>query len=148
MYSTILVGLALTVGAPAAKEPPKKESPTIVGEWTGEKATAGGKDKPVPPGGVIFVFTADGMLMVKEGGRVDAKAGGFTHDPKKTPAEIDLVEPGGKGSILGIYKIEGDTLPLCILGGNVAGGAPGRPSKFESPEGSQTMLMTFKRVKK
>jgi uncharacterized protein (TIGR03067 family) len=146
MYSTLLIGLAISLGAPGAKDPPKKEV-TIVGEWIGEKAVRAGKERPVPEGGITFTFTADGKMTVKEGAR-DAKEGAtYKLDTKKNPAEIDLIPPAGKDepNILGIFKIEGDTLTICIGGGSKE--ASERPTKFESAEGSKTMLMTLKRKK-
>ncbi|MSR54003.1 MAG: TIGR03067 domain-containing protein [Gemmataceae bacterium] len=143
MYSTLLIGLALSVGAPAGKEAPKKEAPSIVGEWHGEKAVGGGKERPVPSGGIVFTFSADGMFKVKEGANEKPDTAKYKIDAKKSPAEIDM-EAGAKGSILGIFKIDGDTLTICITGGKDGE----RPTKFESLEGSRTMLMTFKRAKK
>lgn len=145
MFPSLLIGIALTVGAPS-KDPPAKDAASIVGEWVGEKAVAGGKDRPVPEGGITFTFTADGKLSVKEGPRERADTGTYTTDPKKNPAEIDIIPPADKKdpTIQGIYKLDGDTLTLCF--GRGMGG--GRPTKFESPEGSDVMLMTLKRVKK
>ena len=73
MFASLLVGLAVTVGAqdkkdPPAKDPPAKDAP-IVGEWVGEKAVAGGMERPVPAGGITFKFGADGSLSVTEGKR-------------------------------------------------------------------------------
>ena len=102
MYSSLLLGLALSVGAPAAKEAPKKEVPSIVGEWIGEKAVAGGKENPVPEGGISFTFTADGKLKVKAGANEKPEAATYKIDTKKTPFEIDIEAPGEKGSIQGI----------------------------------------------
>ena len=39
MSPSLLVGLALAVGAPAPKGPPKKDPP-IVGEWVAQSAVA------------------------------------------------------------------------------------------------------------
>jgi uncharacterized protein (TIGR03067 family) len=145
MYQSVLIGLALVVGAPGAKDPPKKEV-TIVGEWIGEKAVRGGKERPVPEGGITFNFAADGKLTVKEGAREPKDGATYKVDAKKSPAEIDIIPPVGKDepTIQGIFKIDGDTLTICITGGQ--GGE--RPTKFESPEGSRTMLMILKRAKR
>jgi uncharacterized protein (TIGR03067 family) len=138
----VLLAVAVGLSAPAAKDPPKKDPPTIVGEWAGEKAEAGGMPLPVPAGGITMEFTADGKVVIREGAK-PPETGGYTADPKKTPAEIDLT-PSAKGkdiTLVGIYKVEGDTLTLCL------GIAGKRPDKFESPAGADCMLMTLKRAK-
>jgi uncharacterized protein (TIGR03067 family) len=145
MYPCLL--LCLAIAAPAPKDVPKKDAPSLVGEWEGEKATANGKDLPVPPGGVGFTFNADGTMTMREGKRAPRPAR-YTADPKKDPAEFDILPPDDKadrGVFVGIYKIEGDTLTVCA-----AVGPPGtaRPTKFEAPEGSNVRLVVFKRVKK
>ncbi|HEX3152581.1 MAG TPA: TIGR03067 domain-containing protein [Gemmataceae bacterium] len=146
MNCSLLLGLALAVGAPAVKdkEPAK---PSIVGMWEGEKAVAGGKELPVPPGGISFTFEEDGKLHIREGKRDKMDTGSYKLDPKKDPAEIDLMPPADKKEpiVSGIYKIDGDTMTLAF-----SRGAPGgaRPTKFESPEGSEVIVMTLKRVKK
>jgi uncharacterized protein (TIGR03067 family) len=146
MYASLLIGLAVVVGAPKGKDLPKKEA-TIVGEWIGEKAHAGGKELPVPEGGITFTFAADGGLTVKEGNRQKPDAGSYKLDPKKDPPEIDLIPPTDKKEPLlpGIYKLDGDTLTLCFSRGGPGGE---RPKNFESPEGSQVIVMTLKRAKK
>ena len=146
MSASLLIGLALAVGAPGPKEAPKKDA-SIVGEWIGEKAVAGGKELPIPEGGVGFTFTADGKLMVKEGPKPKPDAGTYKLEAKKDPAEIDLMPPADKKDpiVQGIYKLDGDTLTLCF-----SRGGPGqdRPKKFESPEGSNVVVITLKRAKK
>ena len=146
MHASLVVGLALSLGAPAPKEGEKKDT-SIVGEWVGVKAVAGGKERPVPAGGVTFTFTADGKFLVREGKREKADEGTYKVDPRKDPAEIDIMAPEDKkqGTIPGIYKVEGDTLTLCIARG---GPESERPTKFESPDGARVMLMTMKRAKK
>ena len=144
MYSSLLIGLALSIGAPGAKEAPKKEAPSIVGEWIGQKAIAGGDEGPVSDCGFFSVtFMADGMLKTKVGTRENPAAGTYRLDAKKTPFEIDLIAPKG-GSKLGIYKIDGDTLTIC----HSADKGAARPTMFESPEGSKIILMVLKREKK
>src|SRR5688572_32146612 len=133
MHTVLLLGLAVGLGAPAAKDAPKDKG-SIVGDWVGVTAVTGGKDRPAPEGGVTFSFAADGKLSIKEGGRDRPAARTYKVDPKKDPAEIDILPLEGKDApaALGIYKIDGDTLTLCI-----GGAAPSeRPTKFASPEGS------------
>lgn len=145
MSTALVLALALVAGAPNKKDPPAKEPPSIVGEWVGETAVSGGKPKPpAPDGGITFTFTADGKLLVREGKRDKPEEGTYKADPKKSPAEIDLVpQTAGNGPTLqGIYKIDGDTLTFCF-----ALGAE-RPTEFASPVGSQVMLITCKRAKK
>jgi uncharacterized protein (TIGR03067 family) len=143
MNAAILFGLVLSLGAPGEKDAAKKDAPSIVGEWDGEKAVKGGVELPLPEGGVKATFTADGKLIFKEGNK-DAEEGTYTVDAKKNPAEIDVVPPKESVTHLGIYKIDGDTLTICLGEKNAAT----RPTKFESPDGSSIFLVTLKRVKK
>lgn len=143
MNAAVLIGVVLAVAAPGDKDAPKKEAPTIVGEWDGEKAVRGGQEKPVPDGGVKVTFTADGKLIIKDGFK-DPAEGTYTVDAKKDPAEIELTPPKEDGSRIGIYKIDGDTLTICLADKN----STDRPTKFESPDGTNVMLITLKRVKK
>jgi len=141
--TSLFIALALVAGAPKPKDPPAKEPPSIVGEWVGESGTRGGQPHNPDPGTTI-TFTADGKLILKEGKRDKPEEGTYKADPKKSPAEIDLVpQIGGKGpTIQGIFKIEGDTLTLCFTMGS------DRPKEFASPAGSEIMLITCKRAKK
>jgi uncharacterized protein (TIGR03067 family) len=69
----------------------------------------------------------------------------FEIDPTKTPRTIDLLPDGGPNRdkrVLGIYKLDGEDLTICIA--DV--GQP-RPSGFEAKPGSKQTLQTFKRVK-
>jgi uncharacterized protein (TIGR03067 family) len=144
MYPSLLTALALTVAAPGPKDPPKKDTDRLLGAWAGEKAEAAGMPLPVPVGGMTMEFQPDGKLVIKEGAK-PPEAAGYTADPKKDPHEIDLTPPAAGGKVmtmLGIYKVEGDTLTLCLTVG------AGRPTKFESAAGQATMLLTFKRAKK
>ena len=144
MSASLLVGLALVVGAPAKKDSPAKEPPSLVGEWAAVSGVSDGKpDNPEP--GTTITFTADGKVLLKEG-KDDRKDEQVTYkcDPKKDPAEIEIVPPAKEKepTMLGIYKIEGDKLILCLsMGGE-------RPKEFASAAGSKFMLVTCKRAKK
>jgi uncharacterized protein (TIGR03067 family) len=143
MYSALMIGAALAIGAPIPKDPPKKDPPSIIGEWLAESAIQGGKPDP-PPAGATVTFTKEGKFVVKEGKDTRHEVD-FTHDPKKDPGEIDISEDAaGKGTrtMKGIYKIEGDTLLICLTRDGE------RPKTFESPAGSPNVLVTLKRPKK
>jgi uncharacterized protein (TIGR03067 family) len=144
MYPSLLTALALVAGAPAAKDPPKKDTNPLLGEWTGEKAETGGMPLPVPVGGMTMEFKPDGKVVMTDAGK-PPEEGGYKADPKKDPHEIDIVPPAAGGKVmtmLGIYKVDGDTLTVCLAA------AGERPKKFESAAGQATLLLTFKRAKK
>src|SRR5262249_16159847 len=144
MHTSLMLSIAVFVAAPAAKEAPKKDPPSILGEWVPESGVHGGKNAPPPPGSTI-TFTKEGKCFVKEGGDAKPDSMSFTFDPKKDPSEIDISEPRagmGEKAIKGIYKIDGDTMLICL---SIDGE---RPKAFASPAGSQSILITLKRVKK
>lgn len=65
-------------------------------------------------------------------------------DPSANPPAIDVLPDGGPSRgrrVLGIYKIEGETLTLCMA----APDQP-RPDVFEAAAGSGRSLMTFRRA--
>jgi len=136
--NTLVLGLAIIVAAPAPKEA-KKPEPTILGEWSLESAVFMGMPLPAPKGRNTINFTPDGKCITFAGDVATAETASFTHDAKKSPAEIDLIE--GKGMTMkGIYKIEGETLTICIaIDGQ-------RPDKFGAND--KFMMMTLKRMKK
>jgi uncharacterized protein (TIGR03067 family) len=143
MQTSLILGLALVVSAPIPKDAPKKDAPSLFGEWVPESAVIGGKVDPPPPGTKVTI-TKEGRFVMKESKDEQVEMD-FTFDAKKDPQEIDFAEPrGGMGqkAMKGIYKLEGDTLMICIaMGGD-------RPTAFTSPAGSMNMLITLKRAKK
>jgi uncharacterized protein (TIGR03067 family) len=68
-------------------------------------------------------------------------------DPTKKPATIDLAITSGndKGkSQVGIYKIDGDSITICLA----RPGETDRPTEFKSTEENGNILVTIKRKKK
>jgi uncharacterized protein (TIGR03067 family) len=66
-------------------------------------------------------------------------------DPARDPRTIDVIPDGGKDRgehVLGIYKLEGDRLTICMA----APGKP-RPNEFKADKGSGWTLRTFTREK-
>jgi uncharacterized protein (TIGR03067 family) len=137
----VLLTLALAVAAPTTKDA-KKDAPSIVGEWLAESAIESGKPDPPPPG-TTWTFMADGKSIITIGGAKGRDESSYTTDPKIDPPWLDVAASKGAAAMKGIYKVEGDTLTLCLIDG------PGdRPTKFESPAGSVFAVFTLMRVKK
>src|SRR4051812_16883520 len=137
MPTTLL--LALSLAAPNLKDKPKAE-PSVVGEWEVESITVNGRQSTTTPG-LNYVFTKDGKWQIfRDGQETSATlARGFTMDAKASPPTVDLITntAAANGSRLeGIFKVEGDTLTICRTRQKGAE----RPTKFESPEGSQITL--------
>ena len=137
-----LLGLALTIAAPAPKESPKPapaDNP-LLGEWVVESHIASGK--PIPQVGKPerVTVTKDGWKVKKE---LEAESN-LSLDLTKDPPHIDVWVPtqGEEARVRGIYKLDGDTLTVCYsLGAE-------RPTKFESLPRSGNWLLTLKRVNK
>jgi len=145
MTVTVLAGLALTIGAPALKDPPAK-APNIVGEWDVESVTVNGMPSGIK-GGTKYTFTADGKWLIERSGKpIVGPDRGFKTDPKASPPKVDLISSTAAAGtlLLGIYKVEGDTLTICGRRGNDVE----RPTSFDDSEGSGTTVYVLKRAKK
>jgi uncharacterized protein (TIGR03067 family) len=143
MQASILIGLALAVGAPVVTDPPQKEA-SIVGKWKLVGVTAAGRslgpDDHLP--NVEFEFAADGKYRVRVNGKADPEAT-YSADPSKDPAEVDFVDDKDGKKQQAIYKVEKDTLTLCWTEDRRL-----RPAKFEAAVGTRAVLQTFKRKPK
>jgi uncharacterized protein (TIGR03067 family) len=144
VQATLLLALAL--GAPALKDPPKK-GPTVVGEWEVESISTGGRQSNVGTG-LRYTFTADGKWLIHRDGEELAPQlrRGFVLDARADPPAVDLVSntaANNSARFQGIFKVEGDTLTLC---GTRQKGAD-RPTKFEAPDGSQVTIYVLRRAR-
>jgi uncharacterized protein (TIGR03067 family) len=149
---SLLAALALAVGAPVPKDPPKS-APSVVGEWVAERSTFAGSDRPLPREPVRYVFAPDGTWALYRGDRkLPGEGRTYAAGPGESPPAIDLFydevdadrdPPARRQVVRGIYKVDGDTLTLCLA---TAGGD--RPKTFESAAGLPSTRWVFKRVKK
>jgi uncharacterized protein (TIGR03067 family) len=142
MYSRCLILVALglmlhSLHNAAGQE--KTDIDRIQGSWKTNKVEVEGK--PPPPEFVEkgkFVFKGSKVSIFQDD-KVTEEAT-FVLDSAKKPPTIDLTATAGpgKGKITyGIYRLEGDTLTLCI--------GDKRPSEFKG-QGTAGLLQ-FKRVK-
>src|SRR5205085_10388653 len=132
------LGAGLVVAAAAAMADADKD---MVGTWEREKAELGGKDMGSPLKGPKLTIEAGGKYSSVVGQETDK--GTFTVDEKKSPRAMDIkseVSPDLKGkSIPAIYELKGDTMTVCY-----DLDLKDRPAKFESPEKSNVLLVTYK----
>lgn len=139
----ITVTAGLLAGADS-KDDAKKDLEKFQGKWEAVKLVRGGESMPeeqVKP--LRLVITGDKRVL-KVGEEVHSDAT-FKLDASKKPKTIDITVKEGPlegKTVKGIYTFEGDTHKICLtLEGDE------RPKDFESKEGSNHLLMIFKRAK-
>jgi uncharacterized protein (TIGR03067 family) len=138
----LVLGLALTLAAPAPKKADEAPPVKLEGEWTVE-SFEGPKEAAPPPGSITMRF-ADGKVTITEaGGKGHNEEAGYTVDQTKKPAQIDIKpEKGGDKLVLGIFEVKGDTLKICF-GKNVTE----RPTELKPDVAKGIMVINLKRVK-
>lgn len=116
----------------------------LAGTWALKASTLGGRDHNEDFKGMVLKIEGNNYVVGFD--TVEDK-GTLTVGTAKDHKTIDLkTKPDGlfKGRTMpGIYKIDGDTLTLCV---NTE--QPDRPTKYEAPEKTPLMLLTFVREKK
>ena len=127
----LVLGLAVSgaTAAPRLKDPPAKERASIVGEWVQDH------------GGRWHEFTAGGEVRV--GDVAGPRTTRYATDGQTSPAGLDLTHRDKKATWHGIYKIEGNTLTICL---SLHAGEP-RPTSFERSDDPPVSLQTYTRVK-
>jgi uncharacterized protein (TIGR03067 family) len=142
MFATLL---AMSLAAPALKEPPNKAA-DLAGEWIAESHVYSGRPRPQGKDPERHVFARDGTWTVYRGERKQPGDRAFradtTTDPPAITLKFDAAEQDGPESI-GIFKVTGNTLTLCYS----RAGSTRRPTAFESPPGSGINLIILKRAK-
>jgi uncharacterized protein (TIGR03067 family) len=142
MRAVLLIAV-LAVAAPVREgQRPSEKSlqDKLVGAWESVKVIGDGNPIDLT---MKIVFTPTEAHVWHDGVRMMDEDGRWAIDATKNPATIDI-DPNRKGDKreLGILKIEGDTLTICVI---LEGDGP-RPTEFKSAADSKTTLVQFKRV--
>jgi uncharacterized protein (TIGR03067 family) len=128
--------------AAAGKDEAPQDEDKIVGTWAFMSFEKGGQKEPEEDfKEAKLIFAADGKLTAKL--PKGEKGGTYKLDPAKKPKAITITTENG-GTILGIYKLERDTLTVCLGDEN----DNDRPTEFASKEGTKVVLVVLKREKK
>lgn len=143
MNAALLFGLAVGVSAPALKDPPRNAS-DIIGEWVVESVTIRGTQRQTA--NLVYTFTKDGKWIIhRDDNEVPTVHRTYTSNPKALPPTVELMSSMKGGDISrreGIYKVEGDTLTICVAEAGKA-----RPEKIESNARTGQTTYVLKRKK-
>jgi uncharacterized protein (TIGR03067 family) len=114
------------------------------GPWSVTSSIRDGQEAPADlVGSIRRIVDGDHVIWARDGKNFAGTK--VVYDVTKSPHAIDLIPDGGPHRdehILGIYKLEGETLTICVADA----GEP-RPAVFEAAAGSKRTLQTFRRIK-
>lgn len=135
------VALFLLASAARAADEPAGDLKALQGTWNIHAATLAARDHIDDFAGMKLVVKGTDYTITLPGN--DDK-GALKLDEAKSPKHIDLTTrkdgPFKGRNLAGIYKLDGDTVILCLNSDK-----PERPAKFEAPAKTPLMLLTFKR---
>ena len=146
MFCRILVlvplCLAIVLTAETAHSGDKKEQEKFEGTWSLVEVTGGKSPKKKKE--AKFTFKGN-KVAIKEGDKAEEAT--YSVDPTKKPKEMNLhVEKDGeKLTLKAIYKLDGDTLKICLFEGHKKA-MEGRPKELVAND--DTILAVLKRDKK
>ena len=125
-----------------AQEPAKQELARHQGTWTAVSFRREGQETPAEIVRTITRTVEGDHVVWKRDGKSFAGTT-VVLDPGRDPKAIDVLPDGGPSRgkrVLGIYKIEKDTLTLCMADPDQP-----RPREFKAEKGSKHTLMVFRR---
>lgn len=141
----LAAGLGLILAADDKKD--GKKTAKLEGTYVIVGLEMGGEKIPdeflgkSPEDELTVKITGDKLISTKKG-KDDSIS--YKIDTSKSPAHITTTETkaGKTETSYGIYKIDGDTLTICMVESEKA---EDRPKEFKSAKNSRTMLLTLKK---
>lgn len=136
--TTLAVGVVvLTAGFAFAADDKKP----LEGKWTIESVSRGGKDDKSLKGAIREHVGEKYTITPPKNSNAAATEGTFSVDEDKKTIDMKPTSGNFKGkTLLGIYKLDGDTLSIAFA-------EKERPKDFESKEGSGVVVAVMKRAK-
>jgi uncharacterized protein (TIGR03067 family) len=111
----------------------------LEGYWTVTSLSHDGVEMKIP-GGVWLIFTGDVVRAVTFGADDSVK---FRIEPKAMPPAIDFLDAEGKKTVKkGIYKVENNTLTICVPEADDAD----RPKDFTRTKDKQITVLERSKV--
>ncbi len=144
VLATVTAALAAD---PAKEDAAKADAAKLQGTWQVTKFIDHSEE--AAPAAEIehmaFEFKGDRVTMRRT--KDDpGREGKYTLDPAKRPKSIDI--DFGVPVSEGIYKLDGDTLTICVVGGSRNGKTAARPTEFRASKRDKYSLFELKKVKK
>jgi uncharacterized protein (TIGR03067 family) len=142
--SLTILGILALLATSAAEDETRKDRERLQATWHMVSLETNGRKAPENEIKNFKMVIAGDVLSFKDG--IDVKATIKQLDATTNPRLIDLEfkQPGLNGVLEGIYKIEDDTLTLCLYS---VPDARQRPAEFTGKEGSNQFLIVFRREK-
>jgi uncharacterized protein (TIGR03067 family) len=139
--ATFVAGAALLAVGQGDEEALKKEKARLEGKWKIARVQTGQGDDDKLKDGVV-TFHKDGTLELNHGG--ETKKADYKLNVAAKPKEIDIAPEGDATKAMkAIYKIEKDTLKICLI--EDPNGT--RPTEFATKDGEKIVLVTLEKVK-
>lgn len=145
MWRAMMIGLTLSVLVlTALSQAGDAKKSKVEGTWIVKSVTINGKKSKEDLKNSKLVISGN-KYTLNIGGKEEGH-GTFKVDTSKKPHTIDImaVSPKGKkATIIGIFKIEDNTMTVCAVPSGKE-----RPDTFACPPGSQRQLVVYERQKK
>jgi uncharacterized protein (TIGR03067 family) len=143
LSARLFLAIALSIAGPDDRLDAEKAKHQ--GEWEVTSYVRDGKDaSPEIRASIRRVVEGDHVVWKRNGQSFAGTR--FEVDPSKSPATIDLIPDGGPQKdkhILGIYRLEGEILTICVADVDQP-----RPLTFDAEPGSKKTLQKLHRVKR
>src|SRR5439155_15768636 len=143
----VTVALLAFAGLASGGDPAKKDLDAMQGKWSVQSIKeSDGKNPPDDELKNLEVIVKDDTMKIIYVPKKDTlDAFKLKLDPAKKPKAVDFTHTEGpdKGKTeLGIYKIEGDTVTICVNDFEKE-----RPTEFKTKEGSKITVIVLKKMK-